>query len=200
MPNDKPSGPECVDVPAMGVEQLSPVNSSSSECSATLAPGKRVPCPPSQRPTVQPNRLARACLNLPPAFFSLNMGTGIASILLHNLPYNAGWLRRLGIVIFILNIVIFALLAVGNIVRYVRWKGVMRSVNTHPAAGLFWGCLPMGLATIVVSRPRRIRDKADPGRTWSPSSASPPGVTDGPKSLLVSGGSMSCSPSSSTSA
>lgn len=126
----------------MGVEQLTPANS-SSQSSATLTSSSK----PSR---AKAGRLASACLNLPPAFFSLNMGTGITSILLHNLPYNAGWLQRLGIVIFVLNILIFVLLVIGNLVRYVRWKGIMRSVNTHPLAAMFWGCLPMGFATIVV--------------------------------------------------
>lgn len=96
-------------------------------------------------------RLQHACLNLSPAFFSLNMGTGIASILLHNLPYNAAWLRYIGIVIFVLNIALFALLCVGNIVRYIRWKGIFDATMQHTLAGMFWGCLPMGMATIVVS-------------------------------------------------
>ena len=132
---------------AMGVEQISTEGCSSDD---TLHPKstrhKAAPSLPSK-----PNRLAHAIVNLPPAFFSLNMGTGITSILLHNLPYNAGWLQRLGIVIFVLNIIIFALLVMGNVVRYVRWKGLLASVNTHPLAGMFWGCLPMGFATIVVS-------------------------------------------------
>ncbi|RSH80812.1 transporter [Saitozyma podzolica] len=77
------------------------------------------------------------------------MGTGITSILVHDLPYNAGWLRRLGDVIFVVNIVVFILLAMGNVVRYARFKGLFASVNNHLVSGMFWGCLPMGFATIV---------------------------------------------------
>jgi tellurite resistance protein TehA-like permease len=79
------------------------------------------------------------------------MGTGITSILLHNLPYNARWLQTLGTIIFVLNVVVFVLLCLGNMARYVRYKGVFSAVGKHTLAGLFWGCLPMGLATIVVS-------------------------------------------------
>ncbi len=149
MNSDSTLDPE--QAPAMGVEQLTPSSSPCYESSATLAPSKSSHFHPATT-SLNPGRLAHACLNLPPAFFSLNMGTGITSILLHNLPYNAGWLQRLGVVIFILNIVIFVVLVLGNVVRYTRWKGLMSSVNTHPLAGLFWGCLPMGFATIVVSR------------------------------------------------
>lgn len=97
-------------------------------------------------------RLDHACFNLTPGFFSLNMGTGITSILLYNFPYPADWLKTIGVIIFVLNIVIFAALALGNIMRYIRFKGVFVATLTHPAAGLFWGTLPMGFATIVVSR------------------------------------------------
>lgn len=79
------------------------------------------------------------------------MGTGITSILLYNFPYPAEWLRVLGVVVFVLNVVVFALLAIGSVVRYVRYKGLFGATLTHGVAGMFWGALPMGLATIVVS-------------------------------------------------
>ena len=95
--------------------------------------------------------LEHACLNLSPSFFSLNMGTGIASILLYNLPFNADWLRYIAIAIFILNIVLFVLLCTGTIVRLIRWKGIFAALSRHTLAGMYWGCLPMGMITIIVS-------------------------------------------------
>ena len=97
------------------------------------------------------SRLDHACANLTPAWFSLNMGTGITSILMYNFPYPASWLRTIGTILFVANLFIFAALAIGNIVRYIRFKGLFTSTLTHPVAGLFWGTLPMGLATIIVS-------------------------------------------------
>lgn len=110
--------------------------------------------PPSMK-----SRLSHACLNLPPSFFSINMGTGITSILLYNFPYPAHWLRVTGIIIFVLNIAVFCLLAGGNIARYVQYRGVFRATVTHPLAGMFWGTLPMGLATIVVSTRSQARER-----------------------------------------
>jgi tellurite resistance protein TehA-like permease len=81
------------------------------------------------------------------------MGTGITSILLYNFPYPAHWLRIVGTIIFILNIVVFCLLATANVVRYMSYRGIFKATVTHPLAGMFWGTLPMGLATIVVSYP-----------------------------------------------
>lgn len=94
--------------------------------------------------------LEKAALNTPPAFFSINMGTGITSILLHNFPYKARWLEYLGTIVFVLNTVVFVLLLGANIARYALWP-VWKTVAKHNVAGMFWGCLPMGFATIVVS-------------------------------------------------
>ena len=126
------------------------IGSNHSQMSRSSTTLHNPPPPEPPRPSLL-RRLEHTCLNLPPSFFSLNMGTGIASILLYNLPYNATWLQRIGIVIFILNIVIFALISVLSIVRYIRWKGIFTALNTHCLAGLYWGCLPMGLVTIIVS-------------------------------------------------
>jgi len=77
------------------------------------------------------------------------MGTGIVSILLYNFPYPATWLQRLGIVIYAFNVVLFVCISMLTIFRYVVWKGLFTAVNTHVLTGMFWGCLPMGFATIV---------------------------------------------------
>ncbi|WVQ99998.1 hypothetical protein IAU59_007141 [Kwoniella sp. CBS 9459] len=103
----------------------------------------------ANKPFAHLPRVLRTCLLLSPSFWTLNMGTGITSILLHSFPYNAYWLRVCGIIIFVLNVIVFIVLLTGNVVRYVRWKGAWTAVVTHPAAGMYWGCLPMGLATIV---------------------------------------------------
>jgi tellurite resistance protein TehA-like permease len=71
--------------------------------------------------------------------------------LLYNFPYGAGWLQRLGITIFILNILIFVVLSIGHIARYIRFKGLFTASILHTTSGMFWGTLPMGLVTIVVS-------------------------------------------------
>lgn len=81
---------------------------------------------------------------------AFNMGTGITSILLYNLPFNGGWLRRLGVVVFIFNVVLFILFAVASVVRVLRWKGIFSATLKNPSSGLYWGTLPMGVITIVV--------------------------------------------------
>ncbi|WVQ62052.1 uncharacterized protein L199_000186 [Kwoniella botswanensis] len=94
-------------------------------------------------------RLSHCVVSLSPAFFSLNMGTGIVSILFYTFPYPARWLRAIGLGIFVLNVVLFLLLSVGNVIRYIRWKGLFKSTLKHSAAALPWGTLPMGFVTLV---------------------------------------------------
>lgn len=90
-------------------------------------------------------------LHFTPSLFSVNMGTGIVSILLYNFPYPADWLSRLGIVIFGFNIVLFVLISLATCARYIVFRGLFNQVNRHPQSGMFWGCLPMGFATITAS-------------------------------------------------
>ncbi|KAL9104324.1 MAG: hypothetical protein Q9163_000715 [Psora crenata] len=51
--------------------------------------------------------LRRIIRDFPPSWFSVTMGTGIVSIVLHNLPYNGQWLYWLSVVFFALNVLIF---------------------------------------------------------------------------------------------
>jgi tellurite resistance protein TehA-like permease len=64
-------------------------------------------------------------------WFAANMGTGIASTLLHQLPYNGKWPYWLSVIIFCLNVLLFFILL------------------RDPVQSLFIGTFPMGLATIV---------------------------------------------------
>lgn len=91
----------------------------------------------------------RVVLNFTPSWFSVTMGTGIVSILLHNLPYNATWLYWISVVIFCLNILLFTIFLGISIVRYTYFRGLFQFMINHPVQSLFTGTFPMGLATIV---------------------------------------------------
>lgn len=77
------------------------------------------------------------------------MGTGIVSILLHNLPYNGDWLYWISVVMFCLNIALFVTFTLISIVRYTVFPEIWWVMIKHPAQSLFLGTFPMGLATIV---------------------------------------------------
>lgn len=75
------------------------------------------------------------------------MGTGIVSILLHNLPYNAEWVRYISIAIFVLNTCLFTVFVTITLVRYLLYPEIWGVMIKHPAQSLFLGCIPMGFAS-----------------------------------------------------
>ena len=83
------------------------------------------------------------------SWFSVTMGTGIVSILLHNLPYNGIWLYWISVVLFALNVLLFILFLFMSMLRYGLYPEIWSAMIRHPAQSLFLGTFPMGLATIV---------------------------------------------------
>jgi tellurite resistance protein TehA-like permease len=77
------------------------------------------------------------------------MGTGMVSILLHNLPYNGRWLYWISVVIFCLNVASFILFLLISIIRYTFFPELWRMTIRQPVQSLFVGAFPMGLATII---------------------------------------------------
>ncbi|MCJ1269684.1 Plasma membrane sulfite pump involved in sulfite metabolism [Lobaria immixta] len=87
--------------------------------------------------------------NFTPSWFSVIMGTGIVSILLHNLPYNGVWLYWISIVIFAFNVFLFCLFLLISVLRYSIYPEIWVAMIRHPTQSLFLGTFPMGLATII---------------------------------------------------
>lgn len=77
------------------------------------------------------------------------MGTGIVSILLHDLPYNGDWLYWISVVIFALNVSLFMVFLLFSILRYAIYPEIWFAMIRHPAESIFLGTFPMGLATII---------------------------------------------------
>jgi hypothetical protein len=77
------------------------------------------------------------------------MGTGIVSILLHNLPYNGRWLYWISVIIFCLNVALFITFLCISILRYTLYPAIWKAMIRHPVQSLFLGTFPMGFATIV---------------------------------------------------
>jgi tellurite resistance protein TehA-like permease len=85
----------------------------------------------------------------PTRWFSVTMGTGIVSILLHNLPYNGVWLYWISVTIFGLNVLLFSMGCIMSVLRYTLYPEIFWVMITHPVQSMFIGTFPMGLATIV---------------------------------------------------
>lgn len=77
------------------------------------------------------------------------MGTGVVSILLHQLPYNGRWLQIISVIFFVLNICIFVLFSIISLLRYTMYPELFGVVLRHPHQSLFLGTIPVGLATII---------------------------------------------------
>lgn len=77
------------------------------------------------------------------------MGTGIVSILLHNLPWNGYWLHIISYIFFALNILLFTIFFTISLLRYTIYPEIWGAMISHPAQSLFLGCFPMGFATII---------------------------------------------------
>ncbi|KAM4056753.1 voltage-dependent anion channel domain-containing protein [Hirsutella rhossiliensis] len=91
----------------------------------------------------------RIVRNFTPSWFAVNMGTGIVSVLLHNLPYTAAWVRYASYAFFCANAGLFAAFVAVSALRYALYPELWWAMVAHPAQSLFLGCVPMGLATII---------------------------------------------------
>lgn len=91
----------------------------------------------------------RRIQNFTPSWFAVTMGTGIVAVLLHQMPYNADWLRIVSIVIFVLNAVLFTAILATSILRYTLYPGLWSLMMRHPTQSLFTGTAPMGFATLI---------------------------------------------------
>lgn len=82
------------------------------------------------------------------------MGTGIVSILLHQLPYNAQWLQYISYIFFCANIVLFVIFTTLSALRYSLYPQIWAAMIRHPAQSLFLGTFPMGLASKDIIEPK----------------------------------------------
>lgn len=76
-------------------------------------------------------------------WFMVTAGTGIVSVLLYDLPYNATWLYWISIVIFVFNFVIFIIATLMSMARYILWPQLWSDMIHDPNEALFIGAAPM---------------------------------------------------------
>lgn len=93
----------------------------------------------------------RIVRNFSPSWFSVTMGTGIASVLIISIPFpsQATWLYYASLPFFLLNILLFVLFALISILRYALYPEIWSVMLRDPKASLFLGTIPMGFATII---------------------------------------------------
>ena len=77
------------------------------------------------------------------------MGTGIVSLLLITIPYQARWLYWLSVVFFVLNTILFSLAFIISFLRYTLYPEIWGVMIKDATNSLFLGTVPMGFATLV---------------------------------------------------
>ncbi len=82
-------------------------------------------------------------------WFSTTMGTGVVSILLISIPYQAHWLYHLSIIFFVLNTILFFSAFTISVLRYTLYPEIWRVMVRDPTNSLFLATIPMGFATLV---------------------------------------------------
>ena len=88
-------------------------------------------------------------LNFTPSWFSVNMGTGIISLLLYSAPHQFHAMYYFSVVFYVLNCVLFTIFFLTTLIRYIVFPWVFWRMLQHPAQSMFLGTFPMGLATII---------------------------------------------------
>ncbi|RYF05552.1 MAG: C4-dicarboxylate ABC transporter [Oxalobacteraceae bacterium] len=84
-----------------------------------------------------------------PNWFAVTMGTGILALALAQLPYAIPGLHRLAEGLWLLNILLFVLFASMYGARWLLFFDEAKQVFGHATVAMFFGTIPMGLATIV---------------------------------------------------
>jgi tellurite resistance protein TehA-like permease len=92
-----------------------------------------------------------SCIQSNGRWFSVPMGTGIVSVLLHTLPYQFDGLQYISTIIFVLNIVLFAVIFAVSMLRYILYPRLFPLMLNHPIQSLFLGTFPIAFATLIIS-------------------------------------------------
>jgi C4-dicarboxylate transporter/malic acid transport protein len=84
-----------------------------------------------------------------PNWFTATMGTGILSLALNQFPLAVPGLHGLAEALWFFNIVLFVTFAALYSARWILFFDGARRIFGHSAVSMFFGAIPMGLATIV---------------------------------------------------
>jgi C4-dicarboxylate transporter/malic acid transport protein len=84
-----------------------------------------------------------------PNWFAATMGTGVLALALAQLPVAMPGLRAVAEGLWLFNILLFALFTAAYTARWVLFFDEARRIFGHSTVSMFFGTIPMGLATII---------------------------------------------------
>jgi len=102
-----------------------------------------------RRPFSQLSHPREVIRQFTPNWFAAIMGTGILSAVLTQLPVNLPGLRVIAEGLWLLNIVLFLTFSALYLARWILYFDEARRVFGHSTVSMFFGTIPMGLATLI---------------------------------------------------
>jgi len=84
-----------------------------------------------------------------PNWFTVTMGTGVLALALNQFPLAVPGLHQVGTLLWLINVVLFASFSSLYLVRWILCFDEARRIFHHSVMSMFFGAIPMGLATIV---------------------------------------------------
>ena len=99
--------------------------------------------------TTAPNRLVEIVGAFAPNWFTVTMGTGVLALNLNQFPIALPGLHSLAVALWLVNIALFTLFSLLYAARFAFFFDGARRVFGHPVVSMFFGAIPMGLATII---------------------------------------------------
>ena len=101
------------------------------------------------RPLKQMNKPSDLIRQFTPNWFTMNMGTGILSLMLGAFPFYVPGLLMVAKTLWVINIFLFVIFSVLFIGRFVFYFKSAVKLFGHPIQSMFLGAIPMGLVTII---------------------------------------------------
>ncbi|MHC8367881.1 TDT family transporter [Pseudomonas sp. ZT5P21] len=110
-------------------------------------------CPDTAKPGLKPfthlQHPREVIRQFTPNWFAATMGTGVLALALAQLPNASSGLHAFAEVLWLFNIVLFALFTALYAARWVLFFDEARRIFGHSTVSMFFGTIPMGLATII---------------------------------------------------
>ncbi len=104
---------------------------------------------PGLRPLSQLQHPREVIRQFTPNWFAATMGTGVLALALAQLPVHIPGIHVFAEGLWLFNIVLFILFSVLYGARWVLYFDEARRIFGHSTVSMFFGTIPMGLATII---------------------------------------------------
>jgi C4-dicarboxylate transporter/malic acid transport protein len=109
----------------------------------------RKPALPATAPTKRPASLREVIRQFTPNWFTATMGTGILALAINQFPADIPGLHTIALCVWLANILMFATFTALYAARWILFPAEARRIFGHSIVSMFFGAIPMGLATIV---------------------------------------------------